>query len=89
MGSRKGKRNQDEKEKFAIVKLVEANVMQRAVAKQFKLSRSAICKVIKKHRETASTIRRKKGTTTKIEYCSYSYIKRIVLKKEVIVCICC
>ena len=59
-GQSRRRRNLNEKEKFAIVTLAEANLKQSGIAKQFKLSRSAICKIIKNHRETESTIRRKK-----------------------------
>ena len=54
MGSRKGKENLKEKEKFAIIKLAEANVKQSAIAKQFKLSRSAVCKLLGKKKRDYS-----------------------------------
>ncbi len=45
---------------FAIVQLVEANVKQSAITKQFKLSRSAVCKILRNYRERASIVRRKR-----------------------------
>ncbi len=62
MGTRKGKKNVAENEKFAAIKMAQVGMKQSDIAVQFKLSRSAISKLLKRSKNETVTVLKKERT---------------------------
>ncbi len=66
MGTRKGKKNVAENEKFAIIKIEQLGMKHNDIAVQFKLSRSTVSKLLKRTKNETVTVLKNRGRKPKL-----------------------